>query len=376
MSLIKEHRSNTEPGPFFEPAGEGYSGVSPKVRLLAYYLPQFHPIPENDHAWGKGFTEWTNVTRATPTFSGHYQPHLPGELGFYDLRSPEILRRQSEMAKKYGVYGFCFHHYWFDGKPLLETPLKLCLNWANENWTRRWDGKDKEVIVAQNYSAEDDLAFARSLEPFLRDPRYICIEGRPLIMLYTPAVLPDVRATLDRWRTHFIKEGFGNPYLVTPQEFGEVDPQQYGFDAAAGFPPRHSGISTWLRRGLRKVRKFYFQQGLMLSSYDEMVRHVMSHRPTNFTLLPGVCPSWDNTARRGSKAQVFLGSTPKKYGVWLRETCQYVIRNHAPEERIVFINAWNEWAEGAHLEPDRHYGYAHLVETAKALDSLDMNNQF
>ncbi|MGI4755377.1 MAG: glycoside hydrolase family 99-like domain-containing protein [Janthinobacterium lividum] len=381
MSLMSEHRRNTEPGPDFQPEGEGYAGGAPKVRLIAYYLPQFHPIPENDRAWGKGFTEWTNVTKATPTFSGHYQPHLPAELGFYDLRSPEVLRRQSEMAKKYGIYGFCFHHYWFNGKPLLDAPinalladptidLPFCINWANENWTKRWDGKDKEIIVAQNHSPDDDLALAKSLEPLLRDPRYIRIDGRPLIMIYRPAALPDAKATLARWRAHFLRVGLGDPYLVMSQEHATVNPREYSFDGAAALPPRGSGTSTPLRRGLRKLSKFHFKRGGILCSYDEMVKYSISYRPEDFPFLPGVCPSWDNTARKGSKGQVFLGATPKKYAAWLKDTCEYVLRSKRAEERIVFVNAWNEWAEGAHLEPDRHFGYAHLEETAKVLKSL------
>jgi lipopolysaccharide biosynthesis protein len=386
MSLIHEHRRNTEPSPFFQQAGEGYSGGPPKVRLLAYYLPQFHPIPENDRAWGKGFTEWTNVTKATPNFSGHYQPHLPGELGFYDLRSREVLKRQAAMAKKYGIYGFCFHYYWFNGTPLLDAPLKLlladksidikfCINWANENWTRRWDGREKEVIVAQTYSIEGDLTFARSLEPLLRDPRYVRVEGRPLIMLYRPEVLPDAKATVGRWRAHFLKEGLGNPYVVMPQEHEIVDPRKFDLDAAAGFPPHGNGISTWMRRGWRKITRLHFKRGGILCSYDEMVKRGISYRPTNFILHPGVCPSWDNTARRGLQSQIFLGSTPKKYGAWLKDTCQYVLNNRKPDERIVFINAWNEWGEGAHLEPDRRFGYAYLAETARALQSLDTSDQ-
>ncbi len=381
MDLIDEHRKNTEPGPFYEPEGQGYRGRGPKIRLIAYYLPQFHPIPQNDAAWGKGFTEWTNVTKATPAFSGHYQPQLPGDLGFYDLRSIDVIRRQAEMAKKYGIYGFCFHHYWFDGTPVLDTPLKLflsdpsidlpfCINWANENWTRRWDGKENEVIIAQRYSAEDDLAFARSLEPLLRDPRYIRIDGRPLIMLYKPADLPDVKATLQRWRDHFVRAGLGDPYLLMPEEFEGNNPGKYGFDGAAGYPPRSSGISTRMWRVLLRLRKRHFRRGGLLCSYDQMMAHGMSDRPKDFTLFPGICPGWDNTARKGLKGHVYLGANPNKYGVWLKEICKH-LKGYKPEHRIIFVNAWNEWAEGAHLEPDRYFGHAYLAETARTLELFD-----
>ena len=368
-----------QPGPLYEDDSARFNFDENPVRLIAYYLPQFHPIPENDEWWGKGFTDWTNVTKSFPRFRGHYQPHLPGELGFYDLRVPDTLYRQAALARRYGIAGFCIHHYWFAGKTLLETPLRIllenrdidigfCLNWANENWSRAWDGSEKEILIAQQHSPADDLALASSLEKALADPRYLRIEGRPLLMIYRPGILPDPRATVDRWRTHFAREGFGDPYIVMPQAFGDTDPRQFGMDAAAGFPPHENGLRTPLiRQTLKFTNPGY--SGLV-RSYDSMMDLAISNQPADFRLLPGVCPGWDNHPRRPKGGLVFQDATPAKYGKWLKAACQYTMQQNSPEERIVFVNAWNEWAEGAHLEPDRHFGYAFLAETGRVLSKL------
>ncbi len=346
------------------------------VRLIAYYLPQFHPIPQNDAWWGRGFTEWTNVTRAVPRFVGHYQPHLPSELGFYDLRLPDILRQQAEIARNYGIHGFCFHHYWFAGQTLLETPIRnllanpdidlpFCINWANENWTRTWSGDARQILIQQSHSAEDDIAFARSIEPMLRDRRYITVGGRPLVMLYRPSLLPDAAATLLRWREHFARVGIADPYFVMVQAFDDHDPRRYNFDAAAEFPPHKLGWgSPNLTPDIRKFDPIY--RGA-LKSYDRMALNAMEVETPEYRLLRGVCPSWDNDARRPGSGTVLVGSSPEKYAAWLDWTTRKMVAEAPSDERIVFANAWNEWAEGAHLEPDRHFGYAYLEATAKVL---------
>jgi lipopolysaccharide biosynthesis protein len=385
---LKDFRKNLNPGPLFEDGKETFDIAQPIVRLIAYYLPQFHRMPENDQWWGRGFTEWSNITRAYPRFRGHYQPHLPGGLGFYDLRVPEVLYEQAALARRYGLFGFCIHHYWFNGRNLLGEPLRIllenrdidinfCLNWANENWTSRWDGKETNVLIAQQHSPADDLALARSLEKALSDPRYIRVNGRPLLMIYRPGILPDSKATVERWRNHFVQAGYGDPYMVMPQAFGDTNPYLFGMDAAAGFPPHESGFHTpELRRplGPRIRRRLKMRNAGVLDqilSYDTMMLRAVKNCPSGFPLLPGVCPSWDNHARRrNGGAQIFDGASPPKYGKWLRAACEYSLQKTTVDERIVFINAWNEWAEGAHLEPDLHFGYAYLAETARTLCAL------
>jgi lipopolysaccharide biosynthesis protein len=379
--LLDQLTYNINAGPFFE-GRESFPVTPPSsfpVKYIAYYLPQFHPIPENDEAWGAKFTEWTNVTKAIPRYAGHYQPRLPGELGFYDLRDADVIRRQAELAALGGVYGFCIHNYWFEGRRLLERPLEIilenpdidlrfCLNWANEPWTRRWDGGTGDVIAEQNHSLDDDRNYIRSIVPALSDERYIRIDGRPLLMVYRPALFPDFRATIDVWREYLVSAGLGNPYIVTPQAFDDNDPTKWGADAAAGFPPHNGGWD--LPRVRHRLHLFDRKFTGQAASYDRLAQTAIGNKPDTFRLFPGVCPQWDNEARRPGYSYSFFGSTPAKYGAWLKAASDYAGQAPNPEERIVFINAWNEWGEGAYLEPDRHYGYAYLAETARALAAM------
>ncbi len=375
-TLFEQYRANVEPGPEYDDGSDVPSLPADKaVRIIAFYLPQFHAVPENDQWWGEGFTEWTNVTKALPRFSGHYQPRLPGGLGFYDLSNVDVLRRQAGLARSYGIEGFCFHHYWFAGRRLLDTPLRnllenpdielpFCVNWANENWTRRWDGSESSILMAQAHSPEDDLAFARSLEPLFDDRRYIRIGGRPLLMLYRPSLLPDAAATVERWRDHFRRRG-DDPFIVMPQVFDDNDPRRYGMDGAAGFPPHRARTAVAPIPPPGKLFEGDYRTELRF--YDSIALDSIEYRPTGFRLFPGVCPNWDNEARSPGRGQALVGSTPRKYGEWLEAASRWIVASAPPEERIVFVNAWNEWAEGTYLEPDRHYGFAYLAETARAL---------
>lgn len=345
------------------------------VRLIAFYLPQFHPIAENNKWWGDGFTEWTNVRPARPQFAGHYQPHIPGELGYYNLLDPKIQHRQVELAKLYGVGGFCFYTYWFDGKLLLEKPIEkylqdknldlpFCLCWANENWSRRWDGLDSEILIGQKHSADDDLRFIQHISQYLKDERYIRIDGKPLLLVYRPSLLPSARATAERWRGWCSENGLGEIYIAYTQGFEAIHPDEYGFDAAIEFPPNNSSPPNITDAIQAKDESFHG----VVYDWRIFVERSRKYKKPDYKLFRSVCPSWDNTARRKNKGAIFLNSSPQGYQEWLfnaiNETCA---RATKPAERLIFVNAWNEWAEGAHLEPDQRHGYAYLEATRMAL---------
>lgn len=341
--------------------------------LIAFHLPQYHPIPENDAWWGEGFTEWTNVAKAQPIFDGHYQPHVPAQLGYYDLRTPSTMKAQADLAREYGIHGFCFYHYWFNGKLLLETPLHqmlqsgqpdfpFCLCWANEDWTRVWDGKSGEILIRQDYNDADDTAHMEYLLQFFRDGRYIRINGKPLFLVYRASKMPDPKRTTDLWRDIARREGIGELYLCRIESSSEerIDPSIFGFDAAVEFQP------DWNCLPQKQQAPAYGKQHVY--KYDDFRDNVLGKIEPSYVRHPCVLVSWDNSPRRENGiAQIFIESNPANYGKWLRETVDKV--NESPRaEKLVFINAWNEWGEGNHLEPDEKYGTAYLEATKAAVD--------
>lgn len=361
------------------------------IKSIAIYLPQFHPFQENDDWWGKGFTEWTNVSRSRPKFKNHYQPHLPADMGFYDLRLSEPLTEQANLAREYGIYGFAFYHYWFNGKLLMERPLEqmlksgepdfpFCLTWANENWTRKWDGADQEILIEQNYMPEDDLAHIQYLIPFFKDPRYIKIQGKPVFLIYRSELHPDMLRATACWRDEARKAGFEDLYLIRIENFERgVDPATQGFNASMEFAPditcagKKATKKNILDYGLKKMlhRGGILKNGIFennIYSLKDMAAKMLSRKKPDYTYFRCVCPAWDNSARRTEGATIYLDSEPDNFRRWVNEVKNYTIKNLPPEEQFLFINAWNEWAEGCHLEPDHKYGRKYLEAFKKGME--------
>jgi 2-polyprenyl-3-methyl-5-hydroxy-6-metoxy-1,4-benzoquinol methylase len=367
-------------GAICEPA-EDFSGCTSDVKAIAYHLPQFHTIPENDHWWGEGFTEWTNTEKAVPLFPGHYQPRQPHEdIGYYDLADARALRNQVKLAKRFGIHGFAFYHYWFHGKRLLGKPVDLllnnpeidmpyCLCWANETWSKRWDGKDHEILIQQTFSAEDDISFIKFLAPYFRDPRYIRVGGKPLLQVYRVNKLPSPSATAQRWRTWCRDNGVGELHLVAVAHSetipSERNLRRIGFDAYGAFAPHRFPCAHVSSEENVFDGGYRFDYATGVDAYC---------RSATIPQVYECCTlGWDNTARFGRKANIYLNFSLEKYHQWLVEAVERTKEKFKHSERLLFINAWNEWAEGAHLEPDKRYGYAYLNTTARALYGKALN---
>ncbi|WP_188052248.1 glycoside hydrolase family 99-like domain-containing protein [Aureimonas fodinaquatilis] len=381
--IVQLHHAQYDVPADFAEEQEDYSTsiVHNDVKILAYYLPQFHPNPKNDEWHGKGFTEWTKVRAANPLFKGHYQQRVPhADLGYYHIEDDRILRQQADLMKKAGVHGLIFYHYWFSGELILEEPVKdllankdinmpFCFCWANENWTRRWDGSEREVLLGQNYSADDARAFIQYLIPFFQDERYITVDGRPMLHVYRPSSMVNPEEYIAIWAQECEKAGLKAPYLVATLAAGASSPEQFGMDAGAD-----RVLYDWTNGAVKDITAAVHSYGDIAGrvfSYDEIAAHYEKEIPAGaFTRFPSIVPDWDNTARYGYRAHVLHGSTPERFQSWL-EALVYRANVTLPEDRrFICVNAWNEWAEGAHLEPDVRSGYAYLNSVGRVLSDI------
>lgn len=353
------------------------------ARLIAFYLPQFHPIPENDQWWGKGFTEWTNVTKAKPIFRGHHQPNLPSDLGFYDLRVPEIREAQAELARTYGIEGFCYWHYWFgNGKRILERPFQeivqsgkpdfpFCLGWANQTWTGIWHGAPNRILIEQQYPGKEDYTnhFYEILEAF-HDERYLTIDGKKIFIIYAPPELPEPQVFTDLWRELAVKEGLGDLFFIgILNNRNKRKYKQYGCDAFTINAPLQQIFD--LPRGKNKnnfkyfkqwqsIGKYFFKnrQKLRIYEYQDIVDYYLNE-PLEQQEFPLVLPNWDNTPRSKYDGIVLSNSNPELFQKMLKKALEQ-IEGRSSERKLIFVKSWNEWAEGNYLEPDQKFGLGYL----------------
>ena len=354
------------------------------TRTIAFYLPQFHPTPDNDRWWGPGFSEWTNTARARSLFRGHRQPHVPADLGFYDLRLAETRRDQADLARQYGVEAFCYWHYWFgNGRRVLQRPFDevlstgepdhpFCLGWANQTWTGIWHGADNRILVEQTYPGRaDEQAHFEHLLPAFTDPRYLTVDGRPLFYVFRPEQLPDPRSFTDHWRV--LAERAGLPGLYLAAEISDLhggnprflDPRGHGFDAGVyiRLPTRNSALARLRMRARRKLLR-----------HPERYRFAPDLHPfpdnQSEQLLPAVYPNWDNTPRSGRRGLVIEGGSPAAFRRHVEQAVDRLV-DRPSQERLLFIKSWNEWAEGNYLEPDTEHGHAYLEALRAGLGAHD-----
>lgn len=356
--------------------------VNDELRLIAFYLPQFHRISENSEWWGPGFTEWTNVSRATPNFVGHKQPRIPRDLGYYDLTHPNTIKEQVELARLYGLHGFCFYHYWFSGRRILETPLSLfvasdldfrfCMCWANENWTRAWDGNVKNILIEQKYAEGDDEAFIEEMLPYFKDKRYIKINGEPLLIVYRAKHIPDPRRWFSVWRDRVVAQGFPGLHISVVDFYDISNPEEVGANSLVEFPPHKFNGPQNRPSEFPTITNPDFSGGIL--DYRKMIAQSANRLKPSFLMFRGIIPGWDNTPRRQNNPTIVINSTPRLFGEWLRFLRFQAKRDHPdPDNRLVFINAWNEWGEGCYLEPDQQWRLSYLEETlrGKFFDAAD-----
>ncbi len=379
------------------PASPVYGSAAAVARLIAFYLPQFHPIPENDAWWGKGFTEWTNVAKARSLYRGHWQPHLPADLGFYDLRLPEVREAQAALARDCGVEGFCYWHYWFgEGRRIIERPfeevlnsgqprLPFCLAWANESWSGIWHGNPKSILIEQKYPGpQDELAHFNLVLPAFRDSRYLCVDGKPIFVIFKPHGLPSTQRFIEHWRTLAHRAGLPGLYFVAISNVYKAGVDRYRdailapFDAVTPLAPQDYPENLPQGRWARMLKRFNQRDfGHKLNrltgqrlrrplryDYADVVDKALNDMPAGRRYLPCVLPNWDNTPRSAQRGMVYENATPELFGRYLQKAIEKVAQHPRPEA-IVFLKAWNEWAEGNYVEPDHRFGHAYL-DTIKA----------
>jgi lipopolysaccharide biosynthesis protein len=343
-----------------------------RTRVIPFYLPQFHPIPENDRWWGQGFTEWTNVTAARPVYRGHNQPNLPSDLGFYDLRLDAVRQAQMDLASDHGVEGFMYYYYWFAGQRLLSGPVesllasavkkRFCLMWANENWTRRWDGRTSDILMGQDYNRVPAELFIDDVLPFLHDSRYLRVGGMPVLAVYRVGQIPNFASVLDHWRERARAAGIGELFVLNVDVVREFDglvgrAKQAGLDGTLGFPP-HNLKWEWVPHGglgvNRRFKGNILDYKAMVADADRKMVVLDDHE------FPGVMVTFDNTARRQWASDLWFGANPYTFRRWLSAAAS-AVAHREPDRRIVFVNAWNEWAESAVLEPTHRFGRTYLL---------------
>lgn len=357
------------------------------MKIIAFYLPQFHEIPENNEAWGNGFTEWTNVKKGIPLFKNHYQPHIPLD-GYYSLLDSQVQERQAKQAKEYGIDAFCYYHYWFSGKLLLEKPaenmllnpkvdLPFCFCWANEHWTRNWDGENKKIIMPQNYEESNfDLKKHYDyLSKFFHDDRYLKVGNKPVFIIYKPYLIKNCSGLISYWNELARQDGFEGIYFgfQFPKSY-DYDMKVIGFDFGIEFEPLYTDYYCWKNLkipGNRLLKCFYMlvhwdyalrilkkliTKGLTLHDYDATWKNIIE-RELKENIMPGAFPSWDNSPRRGKHGTVYFEATPQKFKEYFSVRYKKALAADMP---FLFINAWNEWGEGAHLEPDENYKFGFL----------------
>lgn len=376
-SVLKER------GEFIAFDEKGYERKNKDTKVIAWYLPQFHQIEMNNKFHGQGFTEWTNTSQAIPLFPGHYQPHIPYDVGYYDLMNMDTWKRQIYLAKHYGIYGFCIHYYWFSGTRIMEKPLELflehkeldmpfCLDWATENWTALWDGGNEEIMLEQSFKEEDKEKFMEDILPYMKDPRYMKINGRPILVLYRVNIFEkqQINELLNSFREIARQNGFPDLYIIlTNSYYFEDDVMDWGADALTEFPPHNvcDFMEPYSPPGY--LNPYFKGRILDTSSFIQNKTYMLPHN--NQIVFRSALVSWDNTARKAtSGGAIFQGLNPKTFKTWLKDIVRESREIHSEAENMVFVNSWNEWAEGSHLEPDMKYGYGYLQAVKEVLEDV------